>query len=297
LLLSDQRPIAQSFNAGELFDSARTLVAQGKSLEEEAKLLFGQKMQKSLLPQVGRAVVALSKGEMKQFEKIMETIPKQFRQEAVLSALNDAFTLGSRKEKQLSVPGFVDWYEGLKRNRTAFTALTRNMPRDAVKRLDLIATVAGGIRRAQESEIKTGRILAVPELFDTLETKLGRIFGVALKAGAAEVPGSAVGLPGVASTAVITNALARGRTPRSQAADEMLASPLFKRTLETIATQGEAIAAEQAERLARTKAFKAWLRTIPPAEARAISDVGFVQWLTAEAPQAQTERTETQQSQ
>ena len=178
------------------------------------------------------------------------------------------------------------------------------MPRDASKRLDLIATVAGGIRRAMETQeklfrrgVRDVRVLGAPELFDTLETKIGRIFGIAARAGAAEVPGTAIGLPGVGAATVITNALARGRTPRSQAADEMLASPLFKRTLETIATQGEQIAAEQAERLARTKAFKAWLRTIPPAEARAISDVGFVQWLTAEAPQAQTERTETQQSQ
>lgn len=297
LLLSDQRPIAQSFDSGELFDAARTLVAQRKVLEEDVKLIFGQKIQKSLLPQVGRAVVALSKGEMKQFETLMENIPKEFRQEVVLSALNDAFTLGSRKEKQLSIPGFVDWYNGLKRNKTAFNVLVRNMPKDAAQRLDKIATVANGIRRAQESEIKTGRILAVPELFNSLETKLGRIFGIAVKAGAAEIPGSALGFPGVGTATVITNALAKGKTPRSQAADELLASALFKRTLEKNATQGGEIAAEQAEKLIKTKAFKTWLKTISATEARAISDVGFVQWLTAEAPVEQTERTETQQSQ
>lgn len=297
LILNDQKKTAAQFDAGQLFDSARTLVAQRKALEEDLKSTFGQKLQKDIIPTVGRSLKELGKGSFKPFRDVISRVPKENRQEVVLTALNDVFTLGSRKEQQLSIPGFDDWYKGLKRNKEAFKLLQDNLPEGAANRLDLIATVTSGIRRAQESEIKTGRILAVPELFDTLETKLGRIFGVAARAGAAEIPGTAVGLPGVASATVITNALARGRTPRSQAADEMLASPLFKRTLETIATQGERIATEQAEKLAKTKAFKAWLRTIPPAEARTISDVGFVQWLTAEAPQARTTETETQRVQ
>lgn len=297
LILNDQKKTAAQFNAGELFDSARTLVAQRKILEEDLKVTFGQKLQKDILPTVGRSLKELGKGSFKPFRDIISRVPKENRQEVVLTALNDVFTLGSRKEQQLSLAGFDDWYKGLQRNKEAFKLLKDNLPEGASKRLDLIATVAGGIRKAQESEIKTGRILAVPELFDRLETKLGRIFGVALKAGAAEVPGTAVGLPGVASATVITNALARGKTPRSQAADELLASPLFKRTLEVIATRGEQIAADQAEKLAKTKAFKAWMKTIPATEARAISDVGFVRWLSSESPEARTEETRMQQSQ
>jgi hypothetical protein len=280
-----------------LFNTARSIVAQRKILEEDMKAVFGQKLQKNLLPQVGRAVVALGKGEIKQFEQIMKRVPQQFRQEVLLSSLNDAFTLGSRKEKQLSIPGFVDWYSGLKRNKAAFNVLTQNLPEAAAQRLDKIATVAGGIRRSMESEIKTGRILAVPELFDTLESKIGRIFGVASKAAAAEVPGAAIGLPGVGAATVITSVLTKGRTPRSQTADQLLASPLFKKALEALATQGEQAATQQAEKLAKTRAFRTWLKTIPATEARAISDVGFINWLTSETPEGQRAETRTQQSQ
>lgn len=282
LMLDAQQDIAQQRGAGDLFKSARTSVAQRKTLEENLKFIFGRNLQKDFQPQVGRALQQLSKGQIKNFENLMERIPKELRQETLLTSLNDVFTLGSRKEKQLSLPGFVDWYEGLKRNKQAFNLVQRNLPAGAAKRLDLIATVAGGIRRAQESEIKTGRIVAVPELFNTLESKMGKIFGIASKAAAAEVPGSLVGLPGVGSATVITAALTKSKTPRSESADKLLASPLFKGALEAITTQGKQAAQDQAVKLERSKVFKDWLKTLPATEARAINTAGFADWITEE---------------
>ena len=53
---------------------------------------------------------------MKKFSELLDSVPEGRRQEVVVSALNDVFTMGSRKEKQLNVAGYADWFNGLNKN-------------------------------------------------------------------------------------------------------------------------------------------------------------------------------------
>lgn len=299
LLLDDQRasisaiPGAKEAGTVALFDTARKLVAQRKTLEGDMQELFGKKLQKSFLPQVGAALQQLGKGKFKAFEQLIDRVPNRFKQEVILSALNDVFVMGSRKEKQLSIPGFVDWYNGLKRNPDAFGALTQHLPVRAVGRLNRIATLAQGIRRAQESAITTGRIVAVPELFDKLESKMGKIFGVAAKAAVAEVPGAAIGFPGVASASIITRAMTKGKTPRSLSADQLLSSKDFRKVVQDAAVKGEEGAQPAAKKLERTATFKKWQKTLKPEEKKALAALGFISWLNSPVSGEQTEQIDT----
>lgn len=294
LMVADQGSAAGKFEAEDLWRSASRLTAQRKTIESNMRDLMGKKLQDDFLPKVGASMQQLSKGKFKKFRSIMRQVPKQYRQEVALSALNDVFVMGSRKEKQLHIPGFVDWYDGLRRNPEAFNALRENLPERAAYRLDRIATVARGIRRAQESAITTGRIIAVPQLFDNLESTVGKLYGVGVKAAAAEVPASMVA-PGVGATSVITRAITKGSTPRSKAADAMLSNPNFMRAVQAEASGDTAAAQAAAEQLRKTQAYNRWRGTLSPRETATIAAMGFIPWLTSREHQEQTKQPETEQ--
>jgi hypothetical protein len=121
-LREDQRAAARAHGAEELYESASGLVAQRKSIEEQLVNVIGKEATGDIQKKAGAAVVALAKGETEAFTKLLKNIPemlgKESRREIVMTAMNDALTMGSRKEKSLHIPGFDDFMNGIKKNGT-----------------------------------------------------------------------------------------------------------------------------------------------------------------------------------
>jgi len=281
-ITNDQKVVADSLGMGGKWDVAKNLVSQRKELEEKMAYALGKDLTGTFTSKLTPAIQNLRKGNSESFQKLISATPASMRQEVVASALNDAFTLGSRKEAQLNIPGFVDWYAGAKRNGS-LNLVTKHLPDDATKRLNDLYVVANGIRTAKSSEISTGRIQALLDQFDKNGGMISKIYNIGKKAAAAEGVTSSIGVPGVGAASIIASSLTAKKTARTVAADQLIASNQFRDAARVMAGADSlrlASAREGVEKaLARSRQYQKWAATLEPAERQAIAKVGIMQWL------------------
>ena len=280
-LTEDQQAAADALGAGELFSSAKQLVASRKAIEDDLTAAIGKDLSGAITAKTGNAIKALGSGNYKDFDKLMSLIPKDMQQRVVMTSLNDVFTAGSRAEKQLSAPGFVDWYEGLSRNAGARSRLNKYMPPEAKSTLDDIFKVARGMRNASKERITTGRIQALMENFANEGGMLAKLYGVGKQVAVAEGAGSAVGLPGAGTVGVMARVMSKEKTPITKAADSLLSSQQFRSSLEAYMRSGgsDKVAKAAEKSIARSKPYKQWINSLPPADRAAVNSVGVLQWL------------------
>lgn len=282
-LSDDQHFAANYYGVGGEYSLANDLVYQRKTLERDLINLLGKDLSSAITDKAGRGVRSLMNGNYKAFDQVLSRVPIDMRQELVLTALNDAFTQGSRKEKVLNIPGFVDWYQGLMRNPEARKRITENIPREAAERLRNIYEVANGIRQAKSKEIATGRIQSLLDKFDKDDGALAKVFGAGGKTAAAGVAGAVGGAPGAAVASTAISLLNRPKDKMSILADRLLASQEFKGLTKQIAA-GNAESPIQRDRLqkliARSDVYKKWFDALSPKEQQAILRVGLVNWLS-----------------
>lgn len=281
-LSDDQQQAANSQGAGELFSAAKQIVARRKAIEDDLMGVLGKDLSGALTAKTGNAIKSLSSGNYKDFDTLMSKIPKDMQQRVVMTSLNDALTNGSRMEKQLSAPGFVDWYEGLKRNNTARRRLYQYMPKEARRTLDDIAKVAKGMRDASKERITTGRIQALMDNFANEGGMLSKLYGVGKQVAVAEGATSLLGFHGAGTVGVLTKVLSKEKTPIMKAADDLLSSAQFKNALNDHARSGgnakKAAAAEA--KLAKTKVYQNWFKTLGKAQQAAVKSNGALTWLS-----------------
>lgn len=297
-LTEAQESVARKYGADELWDTGKSLVSQRKQLEDNSIVLMGKDVAGAIMPKVGASMKKLSSGDYKDFDRVIGAMPPEARETAVVSALNDVFTMGSRAEKQMSMPGFVDWYEGMLRNQASMTRLNKNLPEGAKERLNDIFLVAKGIRNASKEKITTGRINSLMQEFNEPGGMISKIYGIGKQAAAAEGAGSSVGVPGVGATAVITRALTKEKTPLTKAADDLLSSAEFKRLTREYASQSSQLEArrEAARRaLEKSERYQTWLRLIPASDRTQVLRFGLMDWISD--PQKDQEQTKQQQTQ
>lgn len=286
LLTEAQEEVAKEHGMGEVWSSAKSLVQQRKSLEEESINVLGKDLAGAIMPKVGAAIKKLTTGDYKDFDKIVRSLPKENRQEVVLSALNDAFTMGSRAEKQLSAPGFVDWMEGLSRNKESKKRIYRELPRAARVRLENLFRVAKGMRNASKERITTGRITALLDNFSDNGGMISKLYQTGKKVSVAEGATTAIGIPGAGTTGVIVDALSkRNKDPIAKAADNLLSSPEFQRAAKLTAssnvkTRSAKLAADKA--LAKSERAKMWVSLLPSDAKREVARVGILSYLEGE---------------
>lgn len=283
-LADDQQQAANYYGVGNEYTLANDLVSQRKTLEKDLINLLGKDLSGALTTAAGRGMKALSKGDYKTFDQVMARLPSaDAREEVVLTALNDAFTIGARNEKQLNMPGFVAWYKGLMRNPGALARVEKNIPADAAKRLRDIFEVANGISSAKKKEITTGRITALLDRFDKDNGVLAKLFGTGAKTAAAGVAGGVGGAPAAAVASTAIALLSRPKEARSVMADRLLASNDFKSMTRQVAA-GKAETGEQRDRLQkllqRTDVYKKWHNTLSGKEQQTIARIGLINWLT-----------------
>lgn len=281
-ITSDQEKVAASFGMGDKWSVAKDLVSQRKGLEDHLVAALGKDLSGTYTNKLTPAIQGLRKGNVQAFDGLMKATPVSLRQEVVASALNDIFTLGSRKEAQLHIPGFVDWYSGAQRTGS-LGRVTSELPEGTAKRLHDLYTVANGIRTAKSSEITTGRIQALLDQFDKDGGMVSKIYDIGKRAAAAEGVTSAIGLPGAGTASVIASSLSRTKTARTVAADRLISSHEFRNAARLMAgsdtsrIQGARKAAEQA--LQRSLRYQKWAATLEPRERQAIAKVGLLNWL------------------
>lgn len=281
-ITDDQKVVAAAHGMGDKWDVAKGLVSQRKQLEDHMVTALGKDLGGTFTSRLSPAIQGLRKGNVQQFNTLIAATPPHMRQEVVASALNDAFTLGSRKEQQLNIPGFVDWYSGAKRSG-ALPAVTKHLPADAAKRLDDIYAVANGIRVAKSSEISTGRIQSLLDQFDKDGGMISKVYNIGKKVAAAEGVSSSLGAPGWGTASVIASTLSSKKTARTVAADQLIASSKFRNAARLMAS-GDSIRLASAREgvqkaLTRSREYQRWAATLDNPTRQAIAKVGLLNWL------------------
>ncbi len=281
-LSDDQQSAAEALGAGEMFSAAKQLVASRKSIEDNLAAVLGKDLSGAITAKTGNAIKSLGTGNYKDFDKLMQSIPKDMRQRVVMTSLNDALTAGSRMEKQLSAPGFVDWFEGLQRNKQAKSRLYSNMPKGSRGELENIYRVARGMREASKERITTGRIQGLMEGFAQEGGMLSKLYGIGKQVAAAEGAGSAIGVPGAGTASVITRVMSSEKTPVIKAADNLLSSQQFRNAVAEYAKSGDNAkrAAAVEKSLSASKPYRDWLGKLDKASRAAVQSNGALSWLS-----------------
>ncbi len=285
-LTRDQEALINSVSheLASVYQGAKSIVAQRKGLEEGLQSVLGKDLSGSIATSLGSSVKQLSQGNFKNFDNIIQHIPESSRQDAIVTALNDAFTNKSGAQKQLSASGFVSWYGDLNRNNAARARLTKYLPEDAQKRLDDIYTVAKAMKDASDEVVKTGVSLGVLKDYAAQGGLLSRVWDVAKPAAAAEGVTSSLGLPGVGAIGVIASAAAKPKTPIQESASNLLASPQFQNMVKAYAATGGKLKANvlaREKQLVRTQAYRKWEENLSDASRASVQAVGPLSYLTA----------------
>lgn len=286
LLTEAQEGAAKAIGVDDMWNVAKKLTAQRKSLEDQSIVLLGRDKMSTIMPKVGKAMKKLSGGDFKEFDKTIAAIPKERRQEVVLSALNDVFTNRSSKEHQMSPAGFVDWYESLSRNSAAKRRIMANLPEGADKRLHDLFLVARGIRNASSERVRTGVIQGLLKDFDSESGVVGKLYQVGKAAAAAEGVTSSVGFPGAGTASAIASSMSKGKSePIANAADSLISSPEFKNLIKQYA--GSSVRAQNAQKVAeralmRSEKYQRWFNLLPGEDKRTIMRVGLMAYLSGD---------------
>ena len=264
-LTDDQELVANDFGMGESWAGAKDLVTQRKSLEDKSIQMFGKNLSDAFMPKIGLAMKKLTTGDYKKFNELLEAMPEGRRQEIIVSALNDVFTMGSRKEKQLSVAGYADWFNGMNKNPRLKAELYGYMPKELTVKLDALGKVTNGIRNAQSAAPVGGQVMANAGVFTKVTNGIASRF--------------LTKLPGVIGD-IVSVGLDKSKSKGFDAAMEVLNDPDFIANISAIA-KGQAKKAEALEkRLMKKKKYKDFINTLPTKEAKAISVLGLTSWLS-----------------
>jgi len=231
LIDNDQLKIADSAGFGDQYLLAKNLVAVRKGFEDDMVALFGKQLDQSLVSKLSDATMSLTKGDSEKLVKILTAIPPDLRQSVAASALNTAFGKATQNGA-LNFNTYANFYEGLLQNKQAYAALMNNLPQPSRKALSDLYRVSKGVRNATRERITTGRIQAIQQDLQGVDTLASNLFGIAKRAAfGLPIEGAlaASGMPGgYGLLSGITAALVKGKPDIAKKADELLNSPAFK---------------------------------------------------------------------
>ena len=274
------------------WNTAKGLVKQRKALEADSINLLGKDLAGAIMPKAGGAIKKLQGGDYADFDRLMERIPAESRQQVMVSALNDAFSGGNRNTA-LDIPQFVNWYDGVKANKGTLRRIKKYLPEGAAERLQDLYTVSKAVKTARQDYVPTGRLKEFNDKFAEEGGFTSRLYGLVAPVATA-VASSAVGAPLVL---VGENVLGRlmnksTKSERIAAADKLLASREFRELARDVGTgniERGMIMNRNERKLTSSKAFKKLYNLLDESEKRALTTNGAVNYFFPVA-------TETQQS-
>ncbi len=230
LIDNDQLKLADNAGFGDQYLLAKSLVSVRKGFEDDMVALFGKQLDQSLVSKLSDATMSLTKGDSEKLVKILTAIPPDMRQSVAASALNTAFGKATQNGA-LNFNTYANFYEGLLQNKQAYAALMNNLPQTSRKALSDLYRVSNGVRNATRERITTGRIQAIQQDLQGVDTLASNLFGIAKRAAFGlplEAASTLVGLPGAGLASGIASALTKGKPDIAKKADELLNSPAFK---------------------------------------------------------------------
>lgn len=265
-LMEDQRAAVEPYGMLDTFDAARTAVRLRKGIENDLSSLFGRDLDRSMVGggEVGLpgAVSALAKGDASRLTRLLKAVPEGMRQEVVASGLSTVLRKAATRG-ELDFTGYAKWYEGLKRNRQAYSAIMSNLPLGAAKQMEALYRVSVGVSESLNRRTKTGALNTIKAEMMEGDGLMERLYSVASRASAgvaAEAITTPLGIPGAGVAAGLTSALSRSKSKPMAAVDSMIASPEFAQLVRSASGGRERVAKVAA--VARSPEFLRFMRSL-----------------------------------
>ena len=240
------------------WDAGKALISQRKALEESATNLLGKEFNRAIIPQVRSGITKLLDGDVYQLTKTLEGIPEQYRQAAVVSAMDNIFTMGARNQPQLNMGGFSGFWKKLSNSPKAKETLMGYMPEGAESFLDNLAIISNQYSTAIGSVPRTGVVRAMGD-FSSDNGFLAKVLPM---------------IPVVGNQ--VSGVFSYTGPDAVKAASDLMGNADFRRMVIRGAQGNPDRGAGNA--LMRSPAFKVWIETLPPAYASRIMNVGITDY-------------------
>jgi hypothetical protein len=210
-LTQDQNAVAEVLGHKDLVEQAKALVKQRKDLEDQMIDLFGKQLDRSFVSKGMRpALSVISKGDSDKLVNLINAIPKEFRQDVIVSGLTSMFSRAN-SDAAFNPKLFANFMSGLEKNSIAKTAIFSNLPAETRQEINALSMLSRNYVKGLEERIPTG---ALSEAFKTTAPLFQKIasYFVAYKGGL---------------FGIIGNHYLNAKTDALRAADELLSSAPF----------------------------------------------------------------------
>jgi len=182
LITEDQNAVAEVLGHKGLVEQGKALVEQRKNLEDQMADLFGKQLDKSFVTRGMRpALSVISKSDSDKLVNLINTIPKEFRKDAIVSGLTSMFSRAN-SDGAFNPKLFTNFMSGLEKNSVAKTAIFSNLPAETRKEINALAMLSKNYVKGIEERIPTG---ALTEAFKTTAPLFQKIasYAVTYKGG------------------------------------------------------------------------------------------------------------------
>jgi hypothetical protein len=217
LLTADQEAAAELLGHKELVQQAKSLVFERKNLEDQMVKLFGEQLDRSFVSRALRSSLsAISKGDTDKLVNMINTVPKEFREEVIVSGLTSMFARANTNGI-FNPTLFSNFMSAIESSPIAKNAIFSNLPAETVAGIRNLTKVSQNLTQALGERIGTG---ALAEALKTSDSLLKKVL--------VHVAGYAGGLKGLFAVHLLN-----GKSAPLQAADEFLSSPQFLELVKT----------------------------------------------------------------
>lgn len=263
-----------------LAEIANRNTIQRKTIEEQYVYLAGKELDKNLVNRIGTGIKRLAKGEADTFDKIMtsiESLPKDMREGAVLSAMNHAWSGTAASKQAFGEAQFAKFWTAIEREPRIKKRLMDNLPEASRSSVENLGKLSQMLYKSNQNLITTGRLA---ELFKdsggTLAMLSSRLMGqrYVKMATELEVKGSSFAK------------LIEAHSDKAMRANEMLADGRFKKIIVEAHKEGVHLGNPVSPRMKRisedymkSKNAKFWAETLEPTELQRLTTVGLVNYL------------------
>jgi len=210
-LTKDQNAVAEALGHRDLVDQAKALVKQRKDLEDQMIDLFGKQIDRSFVSRAMRpALSVISKADSDKLVNFINNIPKEFRQDVIISGLTSMFSRAN-SDGAFNPKLFSNFMSGLEKNSVAKAAIFSNLPTETKQEINALAMLSKNYVKGLEERIPTG---ALSEAFKTTAPLFQKIASYAVT-----YKGGILGIVG--------HHFLNAKTDALRAADDLLSSPAF----------------------------------------------------------------------
>jgi hypothetical protein len=239
LLTQDQNAVAEALGHKGLVEQGKALVQQRKALEDQMTDLFGKQLEKSFVTKALRpALSVISKADSDKLVNLINTIPKEFRQDVIVSGLTSMFSRAN-SDGVFNPKLFANFMSGLEKNSVAKTAIFSNLPAETKKEINALAMLSKNYVEGLSLQIGTG---ALAEALKTKASAFQKVANYVLT-----YKGGLLGILG--------NHFLNAKAAPLQAADELLSSRPFLEMVKASKADPSRFA-PAAEKVVSSSAFK-----------------------------------------